>query len=235
MGPCEPGHEDCNADSADGCEVDLANDPRNCGACGAACIGLCVQGRCEPCDEPPWLWDCNGDCSDGAETDVRLDPQNCGACGVVCITANGLPGCVDGTCITLACDAGYADCDALSADGCEVNTDSDVDNCGGCGFRCNLPTCAVCTRGSCACCESDPWCCGASTCLRNCNGTCADGAEREVCWNPDSCGGCGRVCPSGWSCQNLACCVPLGGTCTADVDCCDRRMCVPAGGSSFCT
>ncbi|MEZ4406110.1 MAG: hypothetical protein R3A52_06525 [Polyangiales bacterium] len=36
LGPlmCPSGRADCNNDRSDGCEVDLANDPANCGACG---------------------------------------------------------------------------------------------------------------------------------------------------------------------------------------------------------
>ena len=34
---CAPGHADCNGDPADGCEVDTATDPGNCGACGTTC------------------------------------------------------------------------------------------------------------------------------------------------------------------------------------------------------
>jgi hypothetical protein len=35
----------------------------------------------------------------------------------------------------LACNVGFADCDGNPANGCEVNTRTDVNNCGGCGNR----------------------------------------------------------------------------------------------------
>lgn len=47
---CQPGRADCNGLQADGCEVDLGKDPRNCGTCGTSCdVGVgqpCVGGQC---------------------------------------------------------------------------------------------------------------------------------------------------------------------------------------------
>lgn len=45
---CDPGHGDCDADAANGCEVDTSADPKHCGACGSACSGgrPCVLGKC---------------------------------------------------------------------------------------------------------------------------------------------------------------------------------------------
>lgn len=54
---CMDNHADCNNSEVDGCEVDIASDPRNCGGCGIVCDAVagqaCVAGRClvEPCDE----------------------------------------------------------------------------------------------------------------------------------------------------------------------------------------
>ncbi len=40
---------DCNAIPQDGCEIDLRNDPTNCGSCGHACQGgVCELSRCQP-------------------------------------------------------------------------------------------------------------------------------------------------------------------------------------------
>jgi hypothetical protein len=44
---CAPGFADCNGKPADGCEVDLNNDKRNCGACKMHCLfGKCANGTC---------------------------------------------------------------------------------------------------------------------------------------------------------------------------------------------
>lgn len=54
---CNPGWADCNASIYDGCEVNLASDSLNCGACKKKCKGgqgqPCVDGVClsKPCDE----------------------------------------------------------------------------------------------------------------------------------------------------------------------------------------
>lgn len=47
-GACAPGFADCNEDKqADGCETDIANDPKNCGGCGEVCpLGGCAAGKC---------------------------------------------------------------------------------------------------------------------------------------------------------------------------------------------
>src|SRR5687767_15785684 len=52
--------------------VDLASDPRNCGACGPTCGGkmFCATGTCRcPAEEQI----CGGACAN-----LRTDPQNCG-------------------------------------------------------------------------------------------------------------------------------------------------------------
>jgi hypothetical protein len=54
---CREGFADCNDRLDDGCETDLASDPRNCGACGKSCAtnqpcvnGACVVRECGPED-----------------------------------------------------------------------------------------------------------------------------------------------------------------------------------------
>jgi hypothetical protein len=48
---CAAGTADCDSDTANGCEVVLADDPGNCGGCGKQCAypqatGGCVGGAC---------------------------------------------------------------------------------------------------------------------------------------------------------------------------------------------
>lgn len=46
---CKPGHRDCNGVVTDGCEIDTATDPHNCGHCGIVCPAntKCRAGECQ--------------------------------------------------------------------------------------------------------------------------------------------------------------------------------------------
>ncbi|MGD8858795.1 MAG: hypothetical protein PVI30_02215 [Myxococcales bacterium] len=100
---CRPGFADCNDRDADGCEVDVQNDPMHCGGCSDACeprlnvaeMG-CEAGECRiaKCDEG--FGDCDGLVESGCEMDLRSNVLNCGACGTTCAT--GRP-CCDGECL----------------------------------------------------------------------------------------------------------------------------------------
>jgi hypothetical protein len=46
---CKMGFADCNMDPMDGCEIDINNDPNNCGMCGTVCpmnTPYCSNGMC---------------------------------------------------------------------------------------------------------------------------------------------------------------------------------------------
>jgi hypothetical protein len=145
-GQCEPacgaGFADCNSMPNDGCEADITGDTLHCGGCAIACstahlTPLCEGGACDgPCDAG--YADCNSNKRvDGCEISVQTDPANCGGCGTVCSGNHvATPACRGGRCAG-TCDAGFADCNAnLEADGCEVNSLTDVMNCGACGTVC---------------------------------------------------------------------------------------------------
>jgi len=73
--------------------------------------------------------DCNGVVDDADRT------------ALTCASSFGTPprtffGCEDGACVVDACVEGFADCNGERSDGCEIDTRSDVDHCGGCGNRC---------------------------------------------------------------------------------------------------
>ena len=110
--------------------LDTTVDNKNCGACGKACANGTV-------------------CCNGACVNTATDAANCGACGRSCAgVANGSASCVNAKCTILSCNNGYADCDNDYANGCEVNKQSDVRNCGGCGIACAqrpnaTPACAA--------------------------------------------------------------------------------------------
>ncbi len=92
-------HRDCNANAADGCEIDVESDTRNCGECGKTCdpIGTkragCVNGSCEVVCAPGF-GDCDGKSESGCETKLLDNAKHCGRCGFVCRDGR----CEDGLC-----------------------------------------------------------------------------------------------------------------------------------------
>ena len=101
IGDCGTAFADCDKKYDDGCEVVLANDPKNCGKCGAVCASTngtasCGGGACAiAC--AAGFGNCNGKPDDGCEVDLRRDPKNCGTCGASPTeTCNGLDDDCDG-------------------------------------------------------------------------------------------------------------------------------------------
>jgi hypothetical protein len=138
---CNPGFGNCNGDPSDGCETNVTSSPNNCGACGIVCSSnhgtpSCNGGACQITCATGW-GNCNGAAgSDGCETNVFTDPNNCGQCGNVCFTPNGTASCTNGQCGIASCNAGFADCNGNLQDGCEIDLNTDFNNCGACLNRC---------------------------------------------------------------------------------------------------
>jgi len=107
--------------------------------------------------------------------------------------------CAQGTCALGACSAGYEDCNKVVADGCEVSSQTDGNNCGSCSYVCDLlnasSTCqaGVCTVVSC------------SAGFENCDSDSANGCEVSTIDNLNHCGKCNNPCPSGSVCSNSSC------------------------------
>lgn len=153
-GTCGPGTADCDGDASNGCEVDIANDPANCGACSHACVvdnaaAACNAGVCAVASCSNTYQDCDGDPSNGCEVSLNtLD--NCGGCNDVCDFENATEQCNSGTCTFDACEAPYANCDGDLSNGCEADTDSSLSHCGGCNQACSFANAdATCDAGSC--------------------------------------------------------------------------------------
>ncbi|XXX72958.1 hypothetical protein WMF30_35450 [Sorangium sp. So ce134] len=157
IGMCDPGFANCNANALDGCEVNTAGDLANCGGCNIGCnlanaaesclSGTCVLGACDA-----GFADCDGAPANGCEVNTNTSGAHCGACGAACALANASEACVSGTCDLVACNAGYASCNGIDADGCEIRTATDPANCGACGASCAaaIPNAAVgCGAGAC--------------------------------------------------------------------------------------
>lgn len=172
----------------------LLTDSSNCGSCGYVCSGnngspSCASGSCSIVCNPGYA-NCDNNASNGCEVNITTDVNNCGSCGHTCSGgANvAVSGCASGTCTITSCNTGYADCDGNAANGCETNTGTSVNNCGSCGFVCNLSNAtAACTGGQCAVAA-----CNAG--YANCDNNAADGCEVNIGTDPTNCGGCGKVC-----------------------------------------
>ena len=102
---CPMGLGDCDGVEANGCEVDLRNNPAHCGGCGAVCRGgpnattACRSGMCGETRCNPGRSDCNNDLADGCEINITADVNNCGVCGRVCTSADGGRAvCMGGSC-----------------------------------------------------------------------------------------------------------------------------------------
>jgi hypothetical protein len=200
---CTHGFADCNGNAADGCEVDLATDAANCGACGVACPSgqACANGAC-------------------------AGPH---ACNQLCIMA---PNAVVGfdaqcNCVITHCLNGYGDCDHLLANGCETNLASDAANCGLCGNVC--PHGESCLHGACAgpqalgtACTSDHQC-ASGFCA---SGVCCDTACGGACQACNLAGSLGTCTPLPAGAPGTPACAPLvcdgtHGVCVAPSSCTD--------------
>ncbi len=127
-------------------------------------------------------------------TQLSSDGNNCGACGNVCSLPNATSQCVNNSCAVKSCNNGFGNCNNQQGDGCETNFYTDVNNCGSCGNVCSSNNNAngVCTQGICS-----VICNGG---FSNCNNNPNDGCESDLSIDPNNCGACGIVCPSGKSC-----------------------------------
>jgi hypothetical protein len=187
---CEPGFADCDGNPANGCEVDLTTATAHCGRCGNACpagpgaTAVCSAGRCAiRCESG--RGDCDGNPANGCEVDLTTATTHCGRCGNICTAgANALPTCSAGVCGT-SCVPGFADCDGLTATGCEASL-SGTSNCGRCGNVCG-PSMPLCTSmGGTSSCVS-----GCAMGEVRCGGSCVNTAS-----SVEHCGSCGNACPA---------------------------------------
>jgi len=148
---CNSGFADCDRVGANGCEVDLATDAKNCGACGTLCgstggVAGCAARACTiTCASG--VGNCDGLVGNGCETNLATTAAHCGACGRACALPNATATCAGMACGVAACAAGFGDCDGAAANGCETPLAANRNHCGACGRVCAS---GVCTAGSCA-------------------------------------------------------------------------------------
>jgi len=190
---CAAGFDDCDGDPSNGCEANLNEDTTRCGACGTRCdlanaTAACSMGRCTVAMCTTGFGDCDGNAANGCETLTSTSVSHCGACGTVCAGAdNAVPACVNGAC-ALTCTAGFSDCDGSRDNGCEANTTSSTEHCGGCGRTCNLAnSTAACMASRCtvAMCNAG---------FADCDANADNGCEANTNTSAIHCGACGTTC-----------------------------------------
>lgn len=179
---------------------------------------------------------CFGTCVSMIDPHYGCGDPSCTACP----SSHSTMACQGRKCVVTACDHGYSDCNAVAADGCEVDL-SKPKSCGACNAACAVaaPLCAPagqsfqCTDG---CTPAAPLNCGAQ---------CVDPMT-----NVDNCGGCNAKCAvvanATSACTAGVCSVTCkaqfhkcGGACVASTDpaSCGPACTVcpaPAGGAATC-
>ncbi len=250
---CSAGFGDCNGNPLDGCEVDLRTSTAHCGACGATCAtpnatARCQAGACSFSSCNAGFGDCDRIPGNGCEVDTRVSLAHCGACGATCAPLNATAVCGAGSCGFGTCAMGWASCDGIARNGCEVDTRIAQLHCGGCNINCTRPRASSsCESGACRLGACDPgW--------GNCNGMPMDGCEINTTTSPNHCGACGVACTtrpnSTPTCASSAC----GFRCNAGFADCNRveadgcestlnelsncgmcgRACAPANATATC-
>lgn len=206
---CDTGFRDCDGVYSNGCEIFVGGDVNNCGDCGAICMisnanPKCVSGQCEIDTCIGDYRDCDGKVNNGCEINISNNVSNCGFCGFVCNLPNASPRCANKTCAVDYCLGSYKDCNLLPNDGCEVNSNTDVNNCGTCGNICTVANgTATCSSGMCAIAS-----CNAG--YRDCKNGYSDGCETNITNDVNNCGNCGNICSippytTSIACQSSTC------------------------------
>ena len=143
-------------------------------------------GRPDGC--PVGMADCDmsGHCATMLGT-----PSNCASCGNACPFVGGATATCAHTMGTNACsfmcNMGFADCDMIPGNGCEVMTSSDTMNCGACTTAClvhGLNVHTNCVGGSCVpSCNS-----GYADCNHDISSMTSDGCEINTSTDRTNCG-----------------------------------------------
>jgi hypothetical protein len=130
--------------------------------------------------------DCDNNPDNRCEVNLTADIANCGQCGKKCSSINGTSACTASIC-SIVCNTGSADCDKNPDTGCEIDTSSDMENCGACGTSCtNDNGTTRCTAGACT-----PTCAAG---FDSCDGNPQNGCETNIGTSLMNCGACNKVC-----------------------------------------
>jgi hypothetical protein len=224
---CSAGWGNCDGNLVNGCEESLAT-VASCGACGVSCANAngttsCTGGVCNPVCAAGYA-SCDADPKNGCET-ATTTTTNCGACSVACALAHANSTCATGVCAVATCSGTYANCDGNAANGCEINTNIDTANCGGCNTVCGGEHAkASCSAGKCAIACDTGW--------GDCDSDAANGCETDLNANLQHCGTCSTVCSAahatsscfGGACQIGGCDAGWGNCNGTATDGCEKQL-----------
>ncbi len=218
---CTPGSSTCrdlatmNVCAADG----SGSSPVAC-AVGSSCTG----GMCSGWICSPGARRCSG--ASSVET-CRSDGLGYGAASACPVPANATAAsCAAGVC-AFTCAAGFADCNGVASDGCEVDTRGSVSHCGRCGNACTAGSnaTATCTAGACGSRCADGF--------GDCDSAASNGCETALS-STTNCGRCGNVCPSGGSATATCSAGTCGLQCSAGYNRCGNGSCVANVAAEAC-
>lgn len=172
--------------------MDILQDEKHCGDCRTKCPdrpnapASCIRGTCVlTCNRG--LENCDQNLSTGCE--VKLGTiEHCTSC-TACPTSDNPrqdPVCGPDGC-GFTCKIPYTNCDAKSNQ-CEVDLDTDPENCGSCGTVCpNINGVATCNKGQCML-ECEPG-------YTNCDNDDSNGCETPL-GSPEHCKSCDASPPA---------------------------------------
>jgi hypothetical protein len=166
-------------------------------ACEANDLSSLKNGQC-PSGEKACFVSGKEQCVGMSDPATGCNAPNCVSCDVR--VANAVATCSAAlTCAIGACNRGYLDCDQLDSDGCEVDSQIDIGNCGTCG--------TVCTTTA----HSEPLCLN-GVCDLSCEPGYADcdlkysnGCEVALGADAKNCGACGAACAGAQTCADGGC------------------------------
>lgn len=236
---CDGGARCTGSDSCcpgDGGCVNTDTNRNNCGGCGNGCSvaqGNCAGGNCRCNGGAACGGGMNDTCCGGAGCrNLGNDVNHCGACARSCGASET---CSGGQCQCAGESGGStgerctgATDTCCPGDGC-VNTNNDVNNCGGCGITCGPSE--TCSAGRCVCSgeagsSMGPRCTGGDVC-------CPGNGCRDLSDDAGHCGMCGQACGASETCSGGMCqCAGEGGgstgpRCTGATNtCCPGSGCV---------
>jgi hypothetical protein len=192
---CDPAHVCIPVPGGCSSDADCAAPTPHCRLDTHTCVVCTETDQCPPGDQCTG-YQCVGPCGVDVScpssftccsplcVDLASDPGDCGTCGNACGPYHhAVPACSDGACGIGACIPGFTDCDGEAANGCEVDTGNDPQNCGTCGHVCPE---GLCSAGTCSFSCAQGGCTGGLSC---CGTSCVDQqADKQ------NCGACGVAC-----------------------------------------